>query len=66
MKLLNASIREITEAYQDAEAGGNHELARFWRLTLTERLLTLVDTVGIEQTASGNDTGEFPRRERDF
>lgn len=66
MKLLHASIREITEAYQDAEARGQYELARFWRTVLTERLLTLVDTVRIEQTTSGNDTGKFPGSERDI
>jgi hypothetical protein len=59
MKLLSASIRELTEAYEDSLKRGDFELARFWRLVLTERLLQLANSIGTEQSARRNDTGEL-------
>ena len=59
MKLLSASIRELTEAYNESLEWGDFELARFWRSQLIERLIQLADSIGTEQSTRGNDTGEF-------
>jgi hypothetical protein len=49
LSIVEASINELTHAYQTALREGRHEEAAIWRTNLLERLVVLSDAVAANQ-----------------
>lgn len=57
--ILRAKIREVTEAFQEAQAKGNAELMHYYNRELLVYLIRLADVIGNPIPNRGTDSGEL-------
>ena len=57
--ILQAKIREITEAFQEAQLNANVELAHYYNRELLVYLLRLASVIGNPTPDRGTDSGEL-------
>ena len=57
--ILRAKIREVTEAFQEAQVNGNAELMHYYNRELVVYLIRLADVIGNPTADRGTDSGEL-------